>query len=49
MELDNTFIETLKKFGVGRRKLDDVIFAKDKPPPRLGVYDLDEENLCHDM
>ncbi|KAL0867528.1 hypothetical protein ABMA27_008306 [Loxostege sticticalis] len=49
MELDNTFIETLKLFGVGRRKLDDDLFAKDKPPPRLGVYDLDEENLCHDI
>jgi hypothetical protein len=43
------FYERLKLYGVGRRKLDDPLFSEDKPPVRLGIYDLDEENLCHEM
>ncbi|KAL4711948.1 hypothetical protein ACJJTC_006117 [Scirpophaga incertulas] len=42
------FIEKLKSQGLGKRNLDDVLFAGDSPPPRLGVYDLDDENLCHE-
>ncbi|XP_059053426.1 zinc finger protein 511 [Achroia grisella] len=49
MMMDLINCENIKKYGVGRRKLDDVLFASDKPPPRLGVYDLDEENLCHEV
>ncbi|CAG9791630.1 unnamed protein product [Diatraea saccharalis] len=47
--ISNMTIETLKSYGVGRRKLDDNLFAQDKPPPRLGIFDLDEENLCHEV
>ncbi|KAJ8713120.1 hypothetical protein PYW08_008424 [Mythimna loreyi] len=43
------FLDKLKEYGVGRRKLDDILFINDKPPPRLGVYDFDEENLCHEV
>lgn len=35
----------LKVYGVGRRKLDDDMF-KEKPP-RLGIYDTDEEQFYH--
>ncbi|XP_049699166.2 protein lethal(2)k10201 isoform X1 [Helicoverpa armigera] len=42
-------LEKLKTYGVGRRKLGDILFINDKPPPRLGVYDFDEENLCHEV
>lgn len=45
----NILLEKLKSYGVGRRKLHDDLFANDKPPPRLGIYDVDEENLCHDV
>ncbi|XP_026755079.1 zinc finger protein 511 isoform X2 [Galleria mellonella] len=41
--------DNFNKYAMGRRKLDDELFATDKPPPRLGVYDLDEENLCHEV
>ncbi|CAD0204556.1 unnamed protein product [Chrysodeixis includens] len=43
------FVDKLKSYGVGRRKLDDILFVNDKPPPRLGVYDFDEENYCHEV
>ncbi|CAH2232007.1 protein lethal(2)k10201 isoform X2 [Pararge aegeria] len=40
-------LSVLKKYGVGRRKLADELFSSDQPPPRLGIYDEDEENPCH--
>ncbi|XP_026333096.1 protein lethal(2)k10201 isoform X2 [Hyposmocoma kahamanoa] len=50
MEIEqNILLEKLKTYGVGRRKLDDDLFANEKPPPRLGIYDVDEESLCHDV
>ncbi|CAG9559312.1 unnamed protein product [Danaus chrysippus] len=42
-------LELFKQYGVGRRKLGDELFIKDKPPPRLGVYDVDDEELCHSI
>ncbi|RVE45556.1 hypothetical protein evm_009821 [Chilo suppressalis] len=42
-------LEKLRSCGVGRRKLDDELFKNDNPPPRLGVFDLDDENLCHNV
>lgn len=50
--MDNTFnfIEKLKAYGAGRRKLDDeILFINEKPPLRLGVFDVDDENLCHEV
>ncbi|KAM3959530.1 zinc finger protein 511 lethal (2) k10201 [Aphomia sociella] len=47
--MDISTVDDISKYAVGRRKLDDELFAADKPPPRLGVYDLDEENLCHEV
>ncbi|XP_028177667.1 zinc finger protein 511 isoform X2 [Ostrinia furnacalis] len=49
MELNTSIFNSLKIYGVGRRMLDDILFASDKPPPRLGIYDLDDENLCHEL
>ncbi|KAJ0172929.1 hypothetical protein K1T71_011105 [Dendrolimus kikuchii] len=49
MEINQTLLEQLKTSGVGRLKMDDSRFKNDYPPPRLGVYDLDDENLCHDL
>lgn len=49
MEIQQSFIEKIKSYGTGRRKLDDPLFINDKPPARLGVYDFDEENLCHEV
>lgn len=49
MEDVDYFVDKLKSYGVGRRKLDDILFVNDKPPPRLGVYDFDEENYCHEV
>ncbi|XP_049878991.1 zinc finger protein 511 isoform X2 [Pectinophora gossypiella] len=49
MELREALVEKLKQYGVGRRKLDDELFVTDKPPPRLGIYDEDDENLCHEV
>ncbi|XP_075983584.1 zinc finger protein 511 lethal (2) k10201 [Anticarsia gemmatalis] len=46
---NQVLLERITSYGVGRRKLDDVLFINDKPPPRLGVYDFDEENLCHEV
>lgn len=43
METKN-ILSLLKEFGVGRRKLDDVLFVKDQPPPRLGIYDDDDDD-----
>ncbi|XP_072934636.1 protein lethal(2)k10201 [Epargyreus clarus] len=47
--LDTTFVETLRHYGVGRRRIDDDIFIRDKPPSRLGIYDEDDEDLCHEV
>ncbi|CAH2094080.1 unnamed protein product [Euphydryas editha] len=41
-------VDKLKSYGIGHRKLDDALF-NDMPPSRLGIYDADEEDLCHDM
>ncbi|CAH0696917.1 unnamed protein product [Spodoptera exigua] len=49
MEVDHSLLDKLKLYGVGQRKLDDVLFVNDKPPPRLGIYDFDEEVFCHDL
>ncbi|CAB3219899.1 unnamed protein product [Arctia plantaginis] len=49
METSQSILEKIQAYGVGRRTLDDVLFLNDKPPPRLGVYDFDEENYCHEM
>lgn len=49
MEDGQYFLDKLKSYGIGRRKLDDILFSNDKPPPRLGVYDFDDENLCHEV
>lgn len=46
MEINNDLFNKLKTYGVGRRKLDDDLF-KENIPPRLGIYDVDEEQLCH--
>lgn len=45
MDINANLLYKLKIYGVGRRKLDDNIF-KDKPP-RLGIYDADEEQFYH--
>ncbi|XP_013188362.2 protein lethal(2)k10201-like [Amyelois transitella] len=45
----STLLEQLDKYGVGRRKLDDHLFKDDPPLPRLGVYDVDDEDLCHEV
>lgn len=51
MEVLNTFIENLKKHGVGRRAPDDLFFKDNKLYPqlakRLGLTDIDDEELCH--
>lgn len=47
--INTELLELLKQYGVGRRKVDDVMFNKDKPPSRLGVYDVDDEELCHSV
>ncbi|CAH2051760.1 unnamed protein product, partial [Iphiclides podalirius] len=47
--MESNMIEKLKAYGVGHRKLHDELFVGDKPPARLGVYDVDEENLCHEV
>ncbi|KOB70987.1 Uncharacterized protein OBRU01_14464 [Operophtera brumata] len=49
LDLPADILEECKQYAVGHRKLDDVLFQDDKPPPRLGVYDLDDENLCHEV
>ncbi|KAI8442445.1 hypothetical protein MSG28_005955, partial [Choristoneura fumiferana] len=41
--------EMLRQFGCGRRKLNDVLFKTDPALPRLGVRDLDDEELCHEV
>ncbi|CAH0713984.1 unnamed protein product, partial [Brenthis ino] len=46
MEINNDLLNKLKTYGVGRRKLDDDLF-KQNIPPRLGIYDVDEEQFCH--
>ncbi|CAH4027988.1 zinc finger protein 511 [Pieris brassicae] len=42
-------LEKLSVYGVGKRKLDDVLFVNEFPPKVLGVYDVDEEELCHEI
>ncbi|KAI5635668.1 hypothetical protein NE865_11574 [Phthorimaea operculella] len=42
-------IEKFKQFGVNHRKLNDELFSNDKPPLRLGIYDEDDEYLCHEV
>lgn len=49
MEINQNLLERLIANGVGRLKMDDPRFKDDEPPPRLGVYDLDDESLCHDV
>ncbi|CAG4934110.1 unnamed protein product [Colias eurytheme] len=41
-------LEKLQIYGVGRRKLNDELFANEKPIV-LGVYDFDDEDLCHEV
>ncbi|XP_073948629.1 LOW QUALITY PROTEIN: protein lethal(2)k10201-like [Choristoneura fumiferana] len=41
--------EVLRQFGCGHRKLNDVLFKTDPALPRLGVRDLDDEELCHEV
>ncbi|XP_050353027.1 protein lethal(2)k10201 isoform X2 [Nymphalis io] len=48
MEVQVNLIDKLKSYGLGRRRLDDVLF-NDTPPSRLGIYDDDDEDLCHTM
>ncbi|XP_045454167.1 protein lethal(2)k10201 [Melitaea cinxia] len=48
MDIQITLVDKLKLYGVGHRKLDDDLF-NDMPPSRLGIYDADEEDLCHAM
>ncbi|CAG4968296.1 unnamed protein product [Parnassius apollo] len=45
----NPILKKMKTYGIGHRKLHDELFVGDKPPPRLGVYDIDEEDLCHEV
>lgn len=47
--MEFNLLEKINSYGVGRRKLDDNLFKDDKPPPRLGVYNFDEESLCHEV
>ncbi|XP_041972298.1 zinc finger protein 511 [Aricia agestis] len=42
-------IQNLINYGVGRRKLNDKIFAPDKALARLGIYDEDNEDFYHSM
>lgn len=49
MATNESLLEKIQAYGVGRRELDDALFLNDKPPPRLGVYDFDDESLCHEM
>ncbi|XP_053617209.1 protein lethal(2)k10201 [Plodia interpunctella] len=49
MDLGGSLLEKLKQYGTGRRKLDDKLFSGDPPLPRLGVYDEDDEDLCHEV
>lgn len=44
-----TLLEQLKLYGVGHRGYDDDLFADEKPPPKFGIYDEDDENLCHEV
>ncbi|XP_047537977.1 protein lethal(2)k10201 isoform X2 [Vanessa atalanta] len=48
MEVQVNLVDKLKSYGLGRRRLDDVFF-NDTPPSRLGIYDADDEELCHAM
>lgn len=43
------FIEVLKKYGIGKRKINDELFMKEKSPPKFCVYDSVDETLCKDM
>ncbi|CAK1541476.1 unnamed protein product [Leptosia nina] len=43
------FLEQLKVYGVGRRKLDDEFFTGEFPCKVYGIYDIDDEELCHEI
>ncbi|VVC97078.1 unnamed protein product [Leptidea sinapis] len=44
--MQNLF-EKLIAAGVGKRKLNDPLFRKDEPPPKYGVFDLEEEHISN--
>lgn len=47
--MNEDLVKQLEKYGVGHRKHDDQLFADDKPPPKYGIHDLDDEDLCHEV
>ncbi|XP_068623624.1 zinc finger protein 511 [Battus philenor] len=49
MDLKEVILRKLEAYGVGHRKLHDELFIRDKTPPRYGVYDVDDEDLCHEI
>lgn len=49
MPVAQSLLEKLNTYGVGRRNIDDKLFEKDKFSSEVGIFDVDDEALCHEI